>query len=78
MSILLLLTVALGKLWSGFGLLGAFLFAFGLPVHMFAQLKGTYGLSAFSALWRTMALLFFCILASTLFLLAIIMLGLTG
>jgi hypothetical protein len=77
-SILLLLTVALGKLWSGFGVLGAFLFAFGLPVHMFAQLKGTYGLSAFSTLWRTIALLFFCILASTLFLLAIIMLGLTG
>jgi hypothetical protein len=77
-SILLLMTTALGKLWSGFGVLGAFLFAFGLPVHMFAQLKGTYGLGTFSALWRTIALMFFCFLASTLFLLAIIMLGLTG
>lgn len=77
-SILLLLTAALGALWSGFGVLGSALFAFGLPVHMFAQLKGTYGLSIFSALWRTIALLFFSILASTLFLLAIIMLGLTG
>jgi len=77
-SILLLLTAALGKLWSGFGVLGAFLFVFGLPVHMFAQLKGTYGLRTFSALWRTIALMFFCFLASTLFLLAIIMLGLTG
>lgn len=77
-SILLLLTVVLGRIWSGFGVLGAFLFAFGLPVHMFAQLKGTYGLSIFSALWRTIALMFFCVLASTLFLVAIIMLGLTG
>jgi len=77
-SILLLLTALLGGLWAGFGVLGAGLFTFGLPVHMFAQLKGTYGLSIFSALWRTIALLFFCFLASTLFLLAIIMLGLTG
>ncbi|MBU1323723.1 MAG: DUF3667 domain-containing protein [Alphaproteobacteria bacterium] len=77
-SILVLLTVVLGRIWGGFGVLGAFLFAFGLPVHMFAQLKGTYGLSIFSALWRTIALMFFCVLASTVFLVAIIMLGLTG
>lgn len=77
-SILFLLTAALGKLWSGFGVLGGLLFTFGLPVHMFAQLKGTYGLSVFSALWRTVALLFFCLIVATLFLLAIIMLGLTG
>lgn len=77
-SILVLLTVVLGRIWSGFGVLGAFLFAFGLPVHMFAQLKGTYGLSIFSALWRTIALMIFCVLASTVFMVAIIMLGLTG
>lgn len=77
-SILTLLTVLLGKLWAGFGFLGFLAFTFGVPVHMFAQLKGTYGLGVFSALWRTIALLFFCLLASTLFLLAIIMLGLTG
>lgn len=77
-SILLILTATLGAVWSGFGVLGAILFVFGLPMHMFAQLKGTYGLSTFSALWRTVALLFFCFLTSTLFLLAIIMLGLTG
>ncbi|MBX9576156.1 MAG: DUF3667 domain-containing protein [Caulobacteraceae bacterium] len=77
-SILLILTALLGAIWSGFGVIGGALLTFGLPVHMFAQLKGTYGLSTFSALWRTVALLFFCFLASTLFLLAIIMLGLTG
>ncbi len=77
-SILLLLMAGLGAIWSGFGALGALVLIFGFPVHMFAQLKGTYGLSIFSALWRTVALLFFAVLASTLFLLAIIMLGLTG
>ena len=63
------------------GVLGGFVGLIGLaviPAHMFAQLKGTYGLSIFSALWRTIALLFFCVLASTLFLVAIIMMGLTG
>jgi hypothetical protein len=77
-SILLILTALLGAIWSGFGVIGALAFIFGLPVHMFAQLKGTYGLRWFSALWRTVALLLFCVLASTLFLVAIIMLGLTG
>ncbi len=48
------------------------------PVHMFAQLKGAYGLGVFSALWRTIALLMFCVLAVSIFLLAIILLGLTG
>jgi hypothetical protein len=48
------------------------------PVHMFAQLKGAYGLSAFSALWRTFFLLNFCAIALSLFLAAIILLGLGG
>ncbi|WP_425995965.1 DUF3667 domain-containing protein [Caulobacter sp. DWR1-3-2b1] len=48
------------------------------PVHMFAQLKGAYGLSTLSALWRTLFLLFFCAIALALFLVAIILLGLGG
>ena len=48
------------------------------PVHMFAQLKGAYGLSTFSALWRTFFLLIFCAIALSLFLAAIILLGLGG
>jgi hypothetical protein len=35
------------------------------PVHMFAQLKGTYRLQAAGALWRTVALL---LVAGTVFL----------
>ncbi|KQW82505.1 DUF3667 domain-containing protein [Brevundimonas sp. Root1279] len=77
-SILSMLTMILGPLWSGFAVLGACAFLFGVPVHMFAQLKGAYSLSWFSAGWRTFVLLNFCIFAFTLFLLAIITLGLTG
>jgi hypothetical protein len=61
-----------GWLAGALGLIGVL----AVPVHMFAQLKGTYGLSIFSALWRTVALLFFCLLISTLFFVVIIVLGL--
>ena len=46
--------------------------------EVWTQLKGAYGLSWFSAAWRTLFLLMFCSFAITLFILAIIMLGLTG
>jgi hypothetical protein len=49
-----------------------------LPVHMYRQLKGAYGLSIFSALWRTVLLLNFCTIVLIVFLLAIIVLGLGG
>ncbi len=62
--------------WAGSTLAGLLWLA--PPVHMFAQLKGAYGLGVFSALWRTLMLLMFCILAVSIFLLAIIMLGLSG
>jgi hypothetical protein len=39
------------------------------PVHMFAQLRGTYGLGLFAASWRTLALLCICGTAFILFLL---------
>jgi hypothetical protein len=42
------------------------------PVHMFMQLRGTYQLSIFSALWRTVALLFICGTAFALFMLFIV------
>jgi hypothetical protein len=78
LSILAMLVAVIGPLWSGFAILGACAFTFGVPAHMFAQLKGAYGLSWFSAGWRTFVLLNFCIFAFTLFLLAIVTLGLTG
>jgi len=48
------------------------------PVHMFAQLKGSYGLSIWSALWRTFVLLNFCFFIIIMFILGIIVLGLTS
>jgi hypothetical protein len=42
------------------------------PVHMFAQLRGTYGLTIPAALWRTVLLLFVVGLAFLLFLLFIV------
>jgi hypothetical protein len=78
MTILTLLFILVGRLdnWVG-GLMGGIL-TFAVPAHMYAQLKGTYGLSIFGAAWRTFALLIFCTFVLTLFLLAIIMLGLAG
>lgn len=48
------------------------------PVHMFRQLRGAYGLRWHSALWRTAALVFFSIAASTIFFLLLLALGLLG
>lgn len=48
------------------------------PIHMFAQLKGAYGLTAFGALWRTVVLQFFIVIISTLFVVAILALGVSG
>jgi len=59
---------------TGSGL--ASLLVFAVPAHMFAQLKGAYSLGWFSALWRTFVLVLFCSFAATLFLVAVILLGL--
>lgn len=68
-----------GKDWRAVvgGTIGGLL-TLAVPAHMFAQLKGTYGLSIFSALWRTVALLIFCFFVLVFFILGIIVLGLTG
>ncbi|WP_269515733.1 DUF3667 domain-containing protein [Brevundimonas subvibrioides] len=77
-SILTMVIGIFGR-WDGWftDTLGTLLFL-SIPVHMFAQLKGTYGLSVFSAAWRTFVLLNFCILTISLFLTAIVLMGLTG
>lgn len=61
------------------GWLGGIVITLGLlavPVHVFAQMKGAFSLSWFSALWRTIALLVFCNIVVGLFVTAIIYLGL--
>ncbi len=47
-----------------------------VPVHIFAQLKGAYSLSWFSAVWRFVFLVLFCNIVLGLFLWAVIWLGL--
>ncbi len=49
-----------------------------IPMHMFFHIKGAYALGWFAALWRTMAMLVFAVAALSIFLLAIILLGLLG
>ena len=46
------------------------------PFHMYRQLRGTYGVSRFGGLWRTVALLFIALNALTLF--AVLILAETG
>ena len=50
----------------------------GLPVHTYFHLKGAYALGWFSALWRTFFMLTFANIALGIFILAIVILGLTG
>jgi hypothetical protein len=52
------------------------LIAFGPPIHIFVQLRGTYRLRWYSALWRTFALLVFASITLTLFLMFLLGLGL--
>ncbi len=77
-SILFMGAVLLSPVWSGFAFVFGLLISFGIPVHMFAQLKGAYSLNWFSAAWRTLFLLVFANIALGLFFTAIILLGLTS
>ena len=45
------------------------------PVHLYVQLRGTYGLTLFGALWRTVALTSFAFVAVVIFALAMVALG---
>jgi hypothetical protein len=50
----------------------------GIPVHTFFHLKGAYALGWFSATWRTFFMLIFASIALTLFLITVLIVGLTG
>ena len=45
------------------------------PIHIYKQLRRTYGLSRFSALWRVVLLLFFIMVVVVLFLQILLLLG---
>ena len=73
-SFMSLLTIALQLLLTAGAPRGlsVLLFELAPPVHMFAQLRGAYSLSIFSALWRTLVLVVLACIALFLFLLGII------
>jgi hypothetical protein len=58
----------------GFGWLGVAMAAVP-PIHMYRQLRGAYSLGRWSAVWRTVALLFMTLLTMTLFLFLLLALG---
>ena len=76
MSLLLMAVVVLATSIKGAGPAAGLVASLIVPVHMFAQLKGAYSLKVWSTLWRTIALLIFCEIAATLFIVSIIYLGL--
>jgi len=75
---LLFVTIAFvaGNSYTNF--LTPWLVTLALPIHTYFHLKGAYALGWFSALWRTFFMLFFALIAALIFLIAIIVLGLTG
>jgi len=70
MSLLLIAAALLSAAHLPSGLLELLIFV--PPIHMFLHLRGTYGLSTFSALWRTFALVIVAAMVLTLFMLIII------
>ncbi|MEW6539878.1 MAG: DUF3667 domain-containing protein [Pseudomonadota bacterium] len=76
MAMLLMLMVVSATIARWLGGIVITLGLLAVPVHVFAQMKGAYSLSWFSALWRTIALLVFCNIVVGLFVTAIIYLGL--
>lgn len=76
MSMLLMAVVVAAALLKGASGVALGAAALIVPAHMFAQLKSAYGLSIFSAAWRTFVLLIFCNIVISLFVLAILYLGL--
>ncbi|MDQ1193691.1 hypothetical protein QE419_002457 [Brevundimonas vesicularis] len=76
MAMLLMLMVLSATIAGWLGGIAIPLGLLAVPVHVFAQMKGAYSLSWFSALWRTIALLVFCNIVVGLFVTAIVYLGL--
>lgn len=76
MSLLLMAGVVIGMQWPA----GASAVAYGCTiialVHMFAQLRGAYGVGIWGGLWRTMVLSLFCTVVLIMFVMAILYLGL--
>ena len=74
MSLLVIMLEVGLSIGIGTGLIWT-IFCLAPPVHMFAQLRGAYGLSRLSALWRTVGLLIFSSVVLILFVLGLVAMG---
>ena len=72
MTMLIIAALLLGTV--GLGSIGSLAFVVP-PIHMYVQLKDTYGLTRIGALWRTVLLVSFAFLAVTFFALLLLTLG---
>ncbi|AKH42766.1 hypothetical protein FHS61_000540 [Altererythrobacter atlanticus] len=71
-TLTILATLGLGSMWVA--LAGS-----SIPIwHIYRQLKGAYGLSRFSAVWRTIVLVFFIFVIISLFVNLLLLLGAMG
>ena len=73
MAVLVSVIALLGA--AGLSVVVGLLICFVPPIHIYFQLRDTYNLRRFSALWRTVALLFVCLLVFIVYLLIISMLS---
>ncbi len=73
LAIIVVLAQRIGEPLAGLAGLAAILVP---PVHMFAQLRGAYGLGWRGALWRALLLAFGAVLVATLYLSIMLLLGL--
>lgn len=76
-SLLFVLMVSVARIGSLMWLM-PILVLFALPAHTFFHLKGAYALGWFSSIWRTFFMMIFATIALTIFLIAIVILGLAG
>ena len=72
MTMLIIAALLLGT--AGLGSIGSLAFVVP-PIHMYVQLKDTYGLTRIGALWRTVLLVSFAFVAVTFFALLLLTLG---
>jgi hypothetical protein len=75
---ILFVIIALSARWEWANSLAGMLLVFGIPVHTYFHLKGAYALGWFSALWRTSFMLLFALISLIIFLITIVIVGLTG
>ncbi len=78
MTLLFVVLAVLGQVPAFPGWVLALATVFVPPIHIYKQLRGAYGLSRFSASWRTMILLGFIVIVLILFLDVLLLLGVLG